>query len=71
MCNNRWGRTFTTGLTIIGLHFYKSYQNGVAHFQDFWGQKLQVCRDLHHVKFNKCVSSSQVVQVKRLYKVDA
>ena len=71
MCNNGWGRTFTTGLTIIGLHFYKSYQNGVAHFQDFGGQKIQVCRDLNHVKFNKCVSSSQIVQVKRLHKVDA
>ena len=23
----------------MGLHFYKSYQNGVAHFQ-----KIQVCR---------------------------
>ena len=33
-----------TGLTIIGLHFYKSYYNGVAHFQDFGGQKIQVCR---------------------------
>ena len=65
------GRTFTTGLTIIGLHFYKSYQNEVAHFQHLGGQKIQVCRDLNHVKFNKCVSSSQIVQVKRLYKVDA
>ena len=71
MCNNGWGRTFTTGLTIIGLHFYQRYQNGVAHFQDFGGQKIQVCRDLNNVKFNKCDSSSQVVQVKRLYKVDA
>ena len=71
MCNNGWGRTFTTGLTIIGLHFYKSYQNEVAHFQHLGGQKIQVCRDLNHVKFNKCVSSSQIVQVKRLHKVDA
>ena len=71
MCNNGWGRTFTTGLTIIGLHFYQRYQNGVAHFQDFGSQKIQVCRALNNVNFNKCVSSSQVVQVKRLYKVDA
>ena len=29
-----------SGLTIMGLHFYKSYQNGVAHFQDFqWGSE--------------------------------
>ena len=32
------GCIFTNGLTIMGLHFYKSYQNGVAHFQ-----KIQVC----------------------------
>jgi len=30
----------------MGLHFYKSYQNGVARFQDFGGQKIQVVRDL-------------------------
>ena len=35
-----------TGLTIMGLHFCKSYYNGVAHFQDFGGQKIQVFRDL-------------------------
>ena len=34
----RMGSIFTTGLTIIGLHFCKSYFNGVAHFQDFRGQ---------------------------------
>ena len=34
------------GLTIMGLHFYKSYKNGVAHFQDFGGQKIQVCKHL-------------------------
>ena len=31
-CAARWGRIFTTGLTIMGLHFQYSYQNGVAHF---------------------------------------
>ena len=53
-------RTFTTGLTIIGLHFYQRYQYGVAHFQDFGSQKIQVCRDLNNVKFNKCDSSSRL-----------
>ena len=53
-------RTFTTGLTIIGLHFYQRYQNGVAHFQDFGSLKIQVCRDLNNVKFNKCDSSSRL-----------
>ena len=40
----RWmgSNCFTTGLTIMGLHFYKTYLNGVAHFQDFRGQKIQV-----------------------------
>ena len=38
--------TFTTGLTIMGLHFHKSYWNKVAHFQGFGGQKIQVCMDL-------------------------
>ena len=42
----------------MGLHFYKSYQTGVTHFQDFGGQKIQVCRDLKiKIKFDKCVSS--------------
>ena len=53
-------RTFTTGLTIIGLHFYQRYQNGVAHFQDFGSLKIQICRDLNNVKFNKCDSSSRL-----------
>ena len=38
-------------LTILGLHFYKSFQNAVAHFQDFGGQKIQVCRDLKIERF--------------------
>ena len=42
----------------MGLHFYKSYQTGVTHFQDFGGQKIQVFRDLKiKIKFDKCVSS--------------
>ena len=45
------GRIFTTGLTFMGLHFYKSYWNGVEHFQDFGGQKIQVCRDLKIERF--------------------
>ena len=53
-------RTFTTGLTIIRLHFYQRYQNGVAHFQDFGSLKIQICRDLNNVKFNKCDSSSRL-----------
>ena len=28
------------------FHVYKSHKNGVAHFQDFGGQKINVCRDL-------------------------
>ena len=38
-------------LTILGLHFYKSFQNAVAHFQDFGDQKIQVCRDLKIERF--------------------
>ena len=62
VCAAGWGRIFTTGLTIMGLHFYKSYQSGVAHFQDFGGQKIKVYRDLkieRFKRFNKCVSSFQ------------
>ena len=61
----------------MGLHFYKSYWNGVAHFQDFWGQKIQVCRDLKIERFTphqvsqKCGRSFYDVLVNRLYKVDA
>ena len=35
-CAAEWGRNFTTGLTVKGLHFQWSYQNGVAHFRDWW-----------------------------------
>lgn len=42
MCRWMGSNCFTTGLTITGLHFYKSYLNGVAHLQDFRGQKIQV-----------------------------
>ena len=35
-----WGRIFTTGLTIMGLHFQKSYQNGAAHFRIFGVREL-------------------------------
>ena len=46
----------------MGLHFYESYCNRVAHFQDFGDQKIQVRKnlkiqkDLHHTKFNKKVA---------------
>ena len=45
VCATGCCRIFTTGLTIKGLHFYKSYYNGIAHFEDFGGQKNKVCRD--------------------------
>ena len=39
-----WGLIFTTGLTIIGLHFQQisrqSYWNGVANCRDFGGKKI-------------------------------
>ena len=35
----------------MGLHFYKSCWNGVAHFQDFGGQKIKVCKDLKIERF--------------------
>ena len=48
--NCRWiaglYRIFTAGLTIMELHFYKSYQNGVVHFRNLRNQKIQVDRDL-------------------------
>ena len=50
----------------MGSHFHNwiGYYgvNGVAHFKDFEGQKIQVCRDLkiedlhHKFKFNKNVA---------------
>ena len=46
-----WGRIYTTGLTIMGLQFYESYLNGVAHFQYFGGQKIQVGKDLKIERF--------------------
>ena len=50
-CAAGWGRTFTNGLTVMGLHFYKSYENGFAHCQDFGGQKIQACADLKIRRF--------------------
>ena len=36
----------------MGFHFYKSYLNGVAHFQDFGGQKtVQVRREIKIERF--------------------
>ena len=51
VCAAKWGRIFTTGLTIMGLHFKKSYWSGVIHFPDFGGQKIQVCTHLKIEKF--------------------
>ena len=76
------GLHFHDGLTFMGLQFYKSCQNEVANFQAFGDQKIQVHaaymqgfknkKDLQHIRFyNKCVSSFQGDQVKRIYKVDA
>ena len=50
-CAAGFGLTFTNGLTVMGLHFYKSYENGFAHCQDFGGQKIQACTDLQIRRF--------------------
>ena len=50
-CAAEWGRLFTTGLTIMGLHFQQSYQKGVARFRDFWDKKILVSRDLKIGRF--------------------
>ena len=42
----------------MGLHFYKGYWNGVAHFPDFGDQKIQACKDLKIERF----TSHQVKQ---------
>ena len=39
-CAAGWGRIFTTGLTIVALHFPYSYLSGVAHFRIFGGKKV-------------------------------
>ena len=51
VCAAGRGRIFTTGLTIMRLHFSKSPKNGVAHFQHFGGQKIQVSGDLKIDRF--------------------
>ena len=58
----------------MGSHFHDWVDYyGVAYFQDFGVRRLRSVKkkDLHHIKFNKCASSFQDDQVKRLYKVDA
>ena len=40
------GSHFHDWIDYYGVAFYKCYYNGVIHFQDFGGQKIQVCRDL-------------------------
>ena len=39
-CAPGWGRIFTTGWTITGLHFQESKQNRVAHFRIFGARKF-------------------------------
>ena len=41
------GRIFTTGLTIMELHFQQSYLNGVAHFQIFGVRKFFIFMDIY------------------------
>ena len=45
------GPHFHDWIDYYGLHFYKRYWNGVAHFQDFGAQKIQVCRDFKIERF--------------------
>ena len=66
MCHWMGSNCFTTGLTIMGLHFYKSYLNGVAHFQDFRGQKIQVGRDLKKQKTFSWINASLLFRVTKL-----
>ena len=47
-CVDREGSTFTNKLSIMGLHFQQSYQNGVTHLQDFRNKKiLEFCHRWH------------------------
>ena len=52
-CAAGLGRIFTSGLTIMGLHFQKSYSNynGIAHFLDFGDQKNYLGSDLKMGRF--------------------
>ena len=43
------------------LHFYKSYWNGVAYFQYFWGQKIQVYRDFLMFFFPKVTKIGSII----------
>ena len=49
----------------MGSHIFRIL--GVRNFR-YVGIKKK--KDLHHIKFNKCVSSLQDEQVKRLYRLD-
>ena len=45
VCAAGWGRMSEDwDRLLLGLHIYKSYENGVAHFKDFWGQKFRYVR---------------------------
>ena len=46
MCCWMGSHNFTTRLTTMGLCFKENIKNGVAHFYDLEGQKIQVDRDL-------------------------
>ena len=52
MCCWMGSHNFTTGLTTMGLCFQENILNGVAHFYDLEGQKIQVGRDL---KMKRCL----------------
>ena len=51
----------------MGLHFYKSYWNGVAHFQDFGDQKIQVCKDLKIERFTPHQVNKKVADDLRMF----
>ena len=59
MC--RWmGSHFHDWIDYYGVAFCKSYWNGVVHFQDFGGQKIQALRDLKNRKVYTKLSLTNV-----------
>ena len=50
-CAAGWGYIFTTGPTIMGLHFSRVTRMGSHIFRDFWDKKILVSRDLKIGRF--------------------
>ena len=59
ICAAGWGRIFTTGLTIMELHFYKLLEWGCT-FSGFWGSENSGMKGFKNRKIYSTLSLTNV-----------